>query len=121
MDYLCKEHGCANGRDVNPHNAEDFGEIWIKDTMEKVLSPSNPMCYLCMDNSRGHRMQKALDDLRKSRGDFDESIDDFEKTQAKLEDLECDIRHNREDLHNNALALKEIVHEQGLPVAAILN
>jgi len=121
MDYLCKGHGCANGRDSNPHNAEDFGDIWIKDTMEKVLPPRAPICYLCMDNNRGHRIQKSLEAVRKTRSELDYSVDDYVKTEARLYDLEHEIKSNRESLHDKALALKEIVHEQGLPVGAILN
>jgi hypothetical protein len=121
MDEACKHFGCASGHGVSPIRADDFGDIWDCDTMEKVVPPENPTCFLCMDNGRGHRLLKALEETKDAKWSMEDAQEELRKTRVRVYDLEDEVETYRESVRERAQALKVIVRELGhVPVKAIL-
>lgn len=76
-------HGCANGRGIDLTIDNEWikrGLLWVQATMQPINAPVNPICFLCLDNGKGHLLE-ALD--------------------GKKSDLECKIEDSWR-LHNKA-------------------
>lgn len=83
MDKCCSIHGVANGRRVDLTIDNEWikhGLLHVKSTMQPIKPPDNPVCFLCLENGKGH----LLDALK-----------------GKKSNLESDIEYNWE-LHNKA-------------------
>ncbi len=88
MDKVCSLCGCANGRgayltsehkDSVPWLAEK--QVLIQSTMQPVLIPENPACYLCLDNGKGH----LIEALQNYKEQLESDIEYAEEAKSKAE------------------------------------
>ena len=83
MNKCSSIHGVANGRCVDLTINNEWikrGLLLVKSTMQPIKPPDNPICFLCLNNGKGH-LSDAL--------------------ESKKSTLEGDIEYNWE-LHNKA-------------------
>ncbi|KKN07675.1 hypothetical protein LCGC14_1064480 [marine sediment metagenome] len=88
MDKVCSLCGCANGRGAYLTSEQDVFVQWlaekrimIKSTMQPVLIPENPTCYLCLDNGKGH----LIEALQNYKEQLESDIEYAEEAKSKAE------------------------------------
>ena len=60
MDVCCKFHSCANGRGISLTQDNEYLRhhlIIIQSSGKPVIPPKNPVCYLCLNDGRGHYLK----------------------------------------------------------------
>jgi len=96
MDKCCSMHGCANGAgpELTLPNAWIERELlWIKSTMKLVKAPDNPICFLCLNNGKGH----LLEALRSKKSSLESAIEYNWKAHQKAEKDVIDYKDSAED------------------------
>ena len=104
MSKCCSFHGCANGRGPEltlPNVWIERGLLWVKSTMEPIKPPDNPVCFLCLNNGKGH----LLEALESKKYDLEASIEDDWKAHNKAE---IDAIDYKESAENAEERLKDI-------------
>lgn len=96
-DKSCKLYSCGNGAmvDIVRENEHKFlnDAIIIKSTMQPLTKPENPICYLCLDNGKGHLLE-ALKDYKEN---LEYEIEDYDNQISKAQSNIYDWEHNKKD------------------------
>jgi hypothetical protein len=103
MDKVSSIHGVANGRG-SYLCSESPNEIpWLKgkhvliqSTMQPVIIPENPICYLCLDNGKGHLIEALHDYKEQLESDIEYAQEDIGKAESTIADSEYTIRKANE-------------------------
>lgn len=106
MDTCCSFHGCANGRgpDLTQMNPWiERGLLMVKSTMQIIKPPDNPVCYLCLDNGKGH----LLEALISKESDLEAEIEDCWRLHNKAELDAYDYKNAAESAEDNLKAIQE--------------
>jgi len=102
MNKVSSIHGCANGRGAylcseSPSETPWLAEkrILIQSTMKPVLIPENPVCYLCLDNGKGHLIEALQDYKEQLECDIEYAQETINKAESDIADSEYTIRGYR--------------------------
>ncbi|MFA5299850.1 MAG: hypothetical protein WC389_16825 [Lutibacter sp.] len=113
---VCELNGCGNGviadidRECNFDHPKWISNkmIIIKSTMQPLTKPDNPICYLCLNNGRGHLL-KALRDYKEN---LEYEIEDYDnqisKAQSDIYDWERNKQKSLELLDNATKELRDL-------------
>lgn len=115
MNKVVSIHGCGNGRGAYL-TSENKGDVpWlrekrilIKSTMQPVLIPENPICYLCLDNGRGHLIEALQDYKEMLEYDIEQAQDTINKAESDISDSEYTISKAKEKMPEVVEELKEL-------------
>lgn len=115
MDKVCSMHGCANGRGayITAERSDDTPwlqqrRILIQSTMQPVLIPEDPICYLCLDNGKGHLIEALQSYKETLEGDIEDAKQTISKAESDIADSEYVIRKAEEKLPEIAGELQEL-------------
>jgi len=111
MDKCCNIHHCANGRGITIDSENDNirqGKLWIRRTMERVIVPKNPICFLCLYDGQGH----ILNALRYKRSQFESDLELAQKCYDKALSDELDYEGNIEFYTKELAELNQIIKEK---------
>lgn len=105
MHQVSSIHGCANGRGAYL-TSESPSEIpWLKEkrvliqsTMKPVEIPQNPICYLCLDNGKGHLIEALQDYKEKLEIDIEYAQETIDKAETDIADSEYIIREAKDNI-----------------------
>jgi len=112
-DLVCSVHHCANGVCAGITSEDNYPNSvqWIKDkmiliesTMQPLTAPENPVCYLCLDNGKGH----LIEALQRYKDDLEYTIEDCEKNISKAQTQIYDYEAELEDANKE---LPDIIKE----------
>lgn len=111
MHKVSSMHDCANGRGAYLVSESPGETPWLKEkriliqsTMQPVLIPENPICYLCLDNGKGHQIEA----LQSYKEQLESDIEYAEEAKAKAE---VDI-YDFEDIIDKAKGkIPEVIEE----------
>ena len=71
--------------------------VWVKSTMKPIKPPDNPICFLCLDNGRGHLLQS----LESKKSDLECEIENSWERHNKAEVDAIDYKDNAESAEEN--------------------
>lgn len=108
FDKCCSLCHCANGVSISLTNDNDYirlGKLIIQSSGKPVTKPDNIVCFLCLNNAYGHRLQSLQGKKASLEGDreyYDQQIKDheinlydtkhsLERTDEKLVELEQEL------------------------------
>ena len=105
MDKVCSMHDCANGRGAYL-TSENKGDVpWltekrvlIQSTMQPVLIPENPICYLCLDKGKGHLIEALQSYKEELESDIEYAQETINKAESDISDSEYIINKAKEKL-----------------------
>jgi len=105
MDKVRAIHHVANGRGAylcseSPSEIPWLNEkrMLVQSTMKPVLIPENPICYLCLDNGRGHLVEALQDYKEQLECDIEYAEEDIGKAESTIADSEYIIYKAKEKL-----------------------
>lgn len=105
MDKVSSVHGVANGRGAylcseTPDNTPWLKEkrVLVQSTMQPILIPDNPVCYLCLDNGKGHLIEALEDYKEQLECDIEYAEEDISKAESTIADSEYVIYKAKEKL-----------------------
>lgn len=100
MHEQSSKHGVSNGRGPEIYRDNEWireGKLWIKRTMELVTPPKNPVCYLCLNNKRGHRLEELHNELDRYEAEEEDLAKHISKLEIDLYDAQDALKHVQED------------------------
>lgn len=105
LDKACSMHGCGNGRGAYLTSEGKRDEPWlsekrilIQSTMQPVLIPENPICYLCLDNGKGHLVEALQSCKEQLEADIEYAEEEITKAQSNIYDNEYIIEKANEGI-----------------------
>lgn len=111
MDKCCNLYRCANGRGIPLTRDTEYiraGALLIQSTGLPVKAPENPICYLCLNEGRGHYLAELRSKRAQLEADIENFEDDIEASERKLEDAKGALEYAEEQLKElEALLQKE--------------
>jgi len=120
MHKVSSIHGCANGRGAYLCSESPSGAPWLKEkrillqsTMQPVLMPENPICYLCSDNGKGHLIEALQNYKEQLELDIECAQETIDKAKSNIADSEYIIHKANEKIPKaveelEKLGIKEI-------------
>lgn len=87
-------HGVANGRSIRIDQDSEWikrGLLYVKSTMARVVPPDNPVCFLCLDNGKGHLLEALESRQSELEGKIEYYQDSLEKAERDIANYEYDI------------------------------
>lgn len=98
MDKVCSIHHCANGRGAHLTSERKDDVPWLREkrvliqsTMQPVLIPENPICYLCLDNGKGHLIEALQSYKEHLEGNIENARETISKAESNIADSEYTI------------------------------
>ena len=96
MDKCCSLYGCANRRGADLTQDNEWikqGLLWVQSTMQPIKPPDNLVCFLCLDNGKGH----LLDALKSKQSTLEGNIEYNWEAHNKAEIDAIDYKDSAED------------------------
>lgn len=115
MHKVSSMHGCGNGRGAYITNERQDGTPWLREervliqsTMQPVPIPENPICYLCLDNGKGHLIEALQSYKEQLESDIEYAQETIDKAESDIADSEYIIRKANKKIPEVADELREL-------------
>lgn len=115
MSKCCDMFGCANGESISIIEDNDYikqGRLIIKSTGEPVRKPDNPVCFLCLNNEYGHRLQKLQRQKEEIEANIENYTDEIRRAESDLADAQDSLERTNQQLVEVNDLLKIIQEER---------
>lgn len=115
MNKVSSNFGVANGSGAHLCSESPREVPWLKEerilmqsTMQPVLIPDNPVCYLCLDNGKGHLIEALQDYKDRLECDVEYAQETINKAESDIADSEYTIQKAKGKIPEVISELREL-------------